>query len=132
MANSETESARIYFGTGALLSGSFQPGHTFAQLSVTPAGFNVFNFTLTSNDLDRLFTNGAFIGAISVNTSPNITASNVLISNFSGSGVDRIFAIPRGGPNDGFDFKFKIGTGGGGGAITAAGAIGACCSPGNC
>src|SRR6185295_14767074 len=65
-AYSDAATARFNFGGAPLPSGSFNPGSTFAQLSITPAGFNVFNFTAVSRDLDRLFTGGAFIGAIAI------------------------------------------------------------------
>lgn len=99
---------------GSLLSGSFAPSGSFASLSVTPAGTNTFNFSLASNDLNALFTNGSFIGALAVNAGPNVSASNVSISNFSGNGVNGIFAQNGGGPGGGWSFHFDVGTGGGG------------------
>jgi hypothetical protein len=99
---------------GSLLSGSFTPSGTFASLSVSQAGTNVFNFALSSNNLNSLFTNGAFIGAIAVNTTPNVSARNVTISNFSGAGVDGVYVRNGSGPGGGFDFRFDLGTGGGG------------------
>jgi hypothetical protein len=106
--------AASVYDFGNLLSGSFAPTGSFAQLSVTPVAFNVFNFSLTSNNLNALFTNGAFIGGIAVNTTPSVTASNVSISNFSGNGVDGVFAQNGGGPGGGWEFRFDVGAGGGG------------------
>jgi hypothetical protein len=99
---------------GSLLSGSFTPAGTFASLSVAPAGTNVFNFTLTSNNLNSLFTNGAFIGGIAVNSSPDVSASSVSVSNFSGVGIDGVSANNGGGPTGVWDFRFDLGNGGGG------------------
>lgn len=104
-ANSST------FDFGPLLSGSYAPGATFAQLSVSQTGFNVFNFTLTANNLNSLFTGGAFIGSMAVDTNPAMGVSNVSISNFSGNGVDGIFAHNGGGPTGGWDFRFNMGRG---------------------
>ena len=97
---------------GPLLSGSFTPSGTFATMSVTPMGSNVFNFSVTSNNLNSLFTNGSFIGAISVNSTPDVRASNVTISNFHGVGVDGVFVKNGGGPTGVFDFRFDLGKGG--------------------
>lgn len=99
---------------GSLLSGSFAPAGSFASLSVTSLGSNVFNFALASNNLNSLFSNGAFIGALAVNTNPNISASNVSVSNFMGVGVDGVFVRSGSGPGGAFDFRFDVGTGGGG------------------
>jgi len=118
-ALSEVGTARFNFGGAPLPSGSFNPGSTFAQLSITPAGFNVFNFTVISRDLDRLFTSGAFIGAIAIDSTPNISARDVSISNFHATGVDRIVVVDRGGPGTGLDFRFRIGTGGVGSDLAA-------------
>lgn len=102
---------------GSLLSGSFAPNSSFAQLSVAPLGTNAFHFTLASANMNALFTDGSFIGAIAVNTTSNTGASNVTISNFSSSGIDGgvsgVSASNGGGPGGNvWDFRFSIGAGG--------------------
>lgn len=109
-----TNASNLSFGS--LLSGSFTPAGSFATLSVTPAGFNVFNFSVTTNDLNSLFTKNSFIGSIAVdmNQTSGTKASGVSISNFIGSGVDGVSVKNGGGPGGGFEFRFDLGTGGGG------------------
>ena len=110
--------ARTY-DFGSLFSGSFAPSSSassFAQLSVTPAGFNVFNFSVRSNDLNAIFTPGAFIGAIAVNTDQVVSAGNVSISNFIGYGVDGVSV--KSGPGGTWDFVLSPGPGGSGSRST--------------
>jgi len=85
---------------GTLLSGSFQPADSFASLSYTNTG-NVYDFTLTAFDLDSIFTDGAFIGAIAVDSDFQPTVSNV-------SGDTVVSIAPGGGPGGGFDFRFDL------------------------
>jgi len=102
---------------GNLLSGSFSPSASFAQLSYTPSGPNSFHFTLASVNMNALFTSGSFIGGIAVNTVANTKASSVTISNFTSSGVNGgisgISAKNGGGPGGNiWDFRFDVGSGG--------------------
>jgi len=101
-----------YFGD--LLSGSYTPSARFASLEVNGSG-SVYDFTLTTNDLNTLFTNGAFIGRLIVETDPDITlngrnATSIEISNLSG-GVTSLTASNAGGPTGGWDFSFVLGQG---------------------
>ena len=99
---------------GELLAGSYEPGADFASLSVSGSG-NVYTFTLSAYDLNALFTNNAFIGAIAVKATPDVTARNVTISNISG-GVTNLDVSNGGGPGganpvNGWDFRFVLGQG---------------------
>lgn len=87
---------------GTLLSGSFQPSDTFATLSVEGSG-SVYNFTLTAFDLNTLFANGAFIGAIAVDVSADLKPSITNI--FGGSPVTY---SPGNGPTGAFEFRFDL------------------------
>ncbi|WP_025871132.1 PEP-CTERM sorting domain-containing protein [Methylobacillus glycogenes] len=85
---------------GTLLSGSFTPSANFATLSYSNTG-NVYYFTLTANDLNSLFTNKAFIGAIAVDSPASVTISNV-------SGGAPVSFNPGGGPGGDFDYRFVL------------------------
>jgi hypothetical protein len=87
---------------GTLLSGSFQPTETFATLSVDGAG-SVYNFTLSALDLNSIFTNGAFIGAVAINVSSDIvpTVTNV-------TGDSPVIYSPGGGPGGVWEFRFDL------------------------
>lgn len=85
---------------GTLLSGTFQPAESFASLSYSNVG-NVYDFTLTAFDLDAIFTEGAFIGAIAVDA-----AFEPVISNVTGDTV--VSFANGGGPGGGFDFRFDL------------------------
>ena len=85
---------------GTLLAGKFQPADSFATLSYTNTG-NVYDFTLTAFDLDTIFTTGAFIGAIAVDSD-----FQPVISNVSGDTV--VSVANGGGPGGGFDFRFDL------------------------
>ena len=87
---------------GVLLSGSFQPTETFASLSYTTTDNLTYSFTLTAFDLDAIFTEGAFIGAIAVDSDTN----EPLISNVSGDTV--VSTSPGGGPGGNWDFRFDL------------------------
>lgn len=107
-----SEAAVVYFGN--LLSGSYTPSSSFATLNVSGSG-SVYDFTLTTNDLNALFTNGAFIGRLIVETDPDISlngrnATSIEISNLSG-GVASLTASNAGGPTGGWDFSFVLGQG---------------------
>lgn len=90
---------------GTLLSGSFTPAATFATLSYDLISGNQYQFTLTANDLNSLFTNDAFIGAIAVDSAFKATA----ISNVVG-GVN-VTIGNGGGPGGIWDFRFVLGKG---------------------
>jgi len=100
------------YGFGTLLSGSFTPSGSFAQLSVNQVAPNVFNFELHASNLNALFTNGSFIGSVAVNVNPSVKANSVSISNFSGMGVDGVSAKNGGGPSGIWEFRFNVGSGG--------------------
>ncbi|HEX5538349.1 MAG TPA: PEP-CTERM sorting domain-containing protein, partial [Methylophilaceae bacterium] len=85
---------------GTLLAGSFQPADSFASLSYTNTG-NVYDFTLTAFDLNTIFTDGAFIGAIAVDSDFQPTVSNV-------TGDTVVTVAPGGGPTGAFDFRFDL------------------------
>lgn len=51
---------------GDLLSGSFVPGGTFARLTANTTNNRDFLFDLQTYDMNALFTNGAFLTALSV------------------------------------------------------------------
>jgi len=87
---------------GELLSGSFQPTETFASLSYSTTDNLVYSFTLSAFDLDAIFTTGAFIGAIAVDSDTNAP----LLSNVSGDTVVSI--SPGGGPGGNWDFRFDL------------------------
>lgn len=87
---------------GTLLSGSFQPTDTFASLSYTTTDNLVYSFTLTAYDLDAIFTEGAFIGAIAVDSDTN----EPIVANVSGDTV--VSVSPGGGPGGNWDFRFDL------------------------
>jgi len=87
---------------GELLSGSFQPTETFASLSYSTTDNLVYSFTLSAFDLDAIFTTGAFIGAIAVDSDTNAP----LLSNVSGDTAVSI--SPGGGPGGNWDFRFDL------------------------
>jgi len=100
------------FEFGTLLSGSFTPSGSFAHLSVRQVGPNVFDFSLHAGNLNALFTQGSFVGAVAVNVDPSVKASAVTISNFSGYGVEAVTAKNGGGPGGVWEFRFAVGGGG--------------------
>jgi hypothetical protein len=87
---------------GTLLSGSYQPTETFATLSVDGSG-SVYNFVLSAFDLNSIFANGAFIGAVAVDTNLNLTPT---ISNVTGDAP--VTYSPGGGPTGAFEFRFDL------------------------
>lgn len=90
---------------GTLLAGSFTPAATFATLSYDLISGNQYQFTLTANDLNSLFTNDAFIGAIAVDAAFKATS----VSNVVG-GVN-VTIGNGGGPGGNWDFRFVLGKG---------------------
>lgn len=99
---------------GALQAGTYTPASSFASLTYS-ASANIYTFTLKANDLNALFTSGAFIRSIAVNTSPDIqlngkNAPTVTVSNLSG-GVTTLEAANGSGPTGVYDFRFDIGKG---------------------
>lgn len=85
---------------GTLLSGSFQPETTFATMTYTNVG-NVYSFTLSAYDLDAIFTEGSFIGAIAVDADTQPMISNVM-------GDANVTVSNGGGPTGIFDFRFDL------------------------
>lgn len=101
---------------GTLIAGSFTPSSTFASLSVQGSG-NTYDFTLTANDLNALFNNGAFISRLAIDTAAGFDlkgkdATTLTISNISG-GVTNVSAANSGGPTNRWDFSFALGQGAG-------------------
>jgi hypothetical protein len=86
---------------GTLLSGSFQPADTFASLSYETTDNLLYTFTLTAYDLNAIFTEGAFIGAIAVDADSQPTVSNV-------SGGTVVSISNGGGPGGIWDFRFDL------------------------
>ncbi|WP_228519694.1 PEP-CTERM sorting domain-containing protein [Methylophilus sp. QUAN] len=97
---------------GTLYAGTYQPASDFASLSVSGAG-NVYTFTLTTFDLNALFTTNAFIGSMVVNTTPDVRANAVTISAVTGGGVTQVGKSNGGGPGGDWDFRFTLGQGAG-------------------
>jgi hypothetical protein len=89
-------------GYGTLLAGTYQPSSTFASLSVTGSG-NVYNFTLTAYDLNSIFTSGAFVSAVAVDTN---TGTLPIVSGVSGGSP--VSVQPSNGPLGQFDFWFDL------------------------
>lgn len=87
---------------GTLIAGTYQPSSSFASLSITGSG-NVYNFTLTAYDLNSIFTSGAFIGAIAVDT--NVAALPTISGVAGGSPVS---VHTSSGPLGQFDFWFDL------------------------
>lgn len=98
---------------GLLLSGDFTPADDFATLDVTTTDNLTYDFTLTSLDLDALFTDGAFIGAMAINTDPNLTAQTLPTADLTGvgNGVDTIDVSAGGGPGGVWDGRYVYGLG---------------------
>lgn len=85
---------------GELLSGTYQPDTTFASMTYTNIG-NVYSFTLSAFDLDAIFTDGSFIGAVAVDSEYQPTISNVV--------GDTVVSVANGGgPTGIFDFRFDL------------------------
>ncbi|HWA38931.1 MAG TPA: PEP-CTERM sorting domain-containing protein [Burkholderiales bacterium] len=104
------------YSFGTLLSGSYQPSTTFATLSVTTTDSMHYTFNLHANNLNSIFTQGAFIGRMAANDSTNADpiASSVLIApgswGVSQVGLNANSAGP-GGSNV-WDFNFTYPTSG--------------------
>jgi hypothetical protein len=85
---------------GELLSGTYQPDTTFASMTYTSIG-NVYSFTLSAFDLDAIFTDGSFIGAVAVDSEYQPIISNVV--------GDTVVSVgDGGGPTGIFDFRFDL------------------------
>lgn len=100
MASSVSAQATSNDNYGILLSGNFTPSASFATLSYSNIG-NVYYFTLTANDLNALFTDKAFIGAIAVDGPSSVTVSNVV-------GDAPVKKGNGGGPTGIYDFRFDL------------------------
>ena len=92
---------------GVLLSGSFVPPASFAELTVTGSG-NVYDFSLSAFDLNALFTTGAFIGSVAVNLSPSGAVLPGISSVLGGAPVS---TSSGGGPTGVWDFRFDLADG---------------------
>jgi len=85
---------------GNLLAGSFQPSEPFATMTYTNVG-NVYSFTLSAFDLNAIFANDSFIGAIAVDANNQPIISNVV--------GDTVVSVANGGgPTGVFDFRFDL------------------------
>jgi len=99
---------------GTLLAGTYQPSASFASLSVIGSG-NVYSFTLTALDLNSLFSAGAFIGSIAVDTTPDLklTGKNADVITLSDISGDATIKAKNGkGPEGDWDFQFDLGNSG--------------------
>lgn len=117
-AISSANAAQSYsFDFGTLLSGSYQPGASFASMSITSTDDMTFTFDLKANDLNSLFTSGAFISTAIFNTTSGSAPTSTAISPGSW-GVSSVTAVSA--PNVGgitFDFGSGFPTSGAGGGV---------------
>ena len=97
---------------GNLLSGTFTPSGSFASLAVTTTDNTTYDFTLTAFSLDSLFTSGAFIGSMAVDTTfahkealPSAALTGL------GNGVTSVGTSNGGGPTGVWDFRYDFGGG---------------------
>lgn len=97
------------YSFGSLLSGSYSPSATFATLTETTSDNKTFTFTLNANNLDQLFTGGAFIGSLAVDTASSLHLPSSVAT--AGGGVVSVSAKNGGGPGGSFDFRYSIGKG---------------------
>ena len=98
------------FVPGSLISGSYSASSSFATLTESTTDNKTFLFTLTANNLNTLFTDGAFIGSIAVVTTTNVTKNDVSVGSVSG-GVSAIAVSNGSGPNGNYDFRYDISQG---------------------
>ena len=100
---------------GQLLSGVFQPSATFATLSATTSDNKYFDFDLKANDLNALFTSGAFLTGLAVadnqtGTAADPTSVGLDAGTWGVAGVGlKANATGPGGTNV-WDFDFTVGT----------------------
>ena len=95
-----------------MLSGSFVPTSVFANLSVSTVDNITYDFVLTTNNLNTIFTTGAFIGSVAVDTTfanqeplPSVALTG------TGNGVAEIDTSNGGGPTGVYDFRYVFGQG---------------------
>jgi len=103
-----TQASAETFHFGDLLSGTFTPSGSFASLTVNQLTGSVFNFTLTTGNLDALFNSGTFIGSMASNLLPVLALPT--ISSVSG-GVGVVDSQNGGGPTGVWDFRYSFGQG---------------------
>lgn len=117
VAGSASAAQDYSFDFGTLLSGSYQPSGTFASMSVTSADDLTFTFSLTTYDLNSLFTSGAFVSAALFNTATG--ADPLSLSFLSGdvSGVS-LTTNPAQVGSIGFDFGALFPTNGNNGGVS--------------
>ncbi|SCY26640.1 PEP-CTERM protein-sorting domain-containing protein [Nitrosospira sp. Nl5] len=99
-----TSANAVTYEYGNLLSGNYAPAESFASLTVNNSG-NVYDVTFNVFDLDAIFTQGAFIGAVAIN---NVPGNDFVptISNISG---DAPVAISPGvGPTPIYETRFDF------------------------
>lgn len=114
-AASSADAAQNYsFDFGSLLSGSYQPGSTFASMSVASTDDLTFTFNLVTYDLNSLFTNGAFISNAIFNTASGNDPVSLSFISGTVSGVSLSTTAPNVG-SVAFDFGASLPTSGAGG-----------------
>ena len=92
----------------SLLSGSYKPSERFATLSETTSDYKTFMFTLSAKNLDQLFTNGAFIGSLAIDTSSAGKLTLPSSDATAGGGVASVDVSSGGGPGGNFDFRYDF------------------------
>ena len=102
----------VNYQYGDLLSGSFVPSSVFANLSVSTVDNITYDFVLTTNNLNTIFTTGAFIGSVAVDTTfANQEALPSVALTGTGNGVAEIDTSNGGGPTGVYDFRYVFGQG---------------------
>lgn len=106
-----TSAQAATFEFGELLSGSYEPSDIFATLSINQLSGTTFNYSLSTNDLNSLFTAGAFVGSMT----NDVLGYSALptVSNISGGGVAVVEAENGGGPGGNWEFRYDFGDGSG-------------------
>jgi hypothetical protein len=91
---------------GTMYKGSFQD---YATLDVNGVGGSTWTFSLKLLDnFDNIFSNDAFAGSLAVNAANS--PDNIGVSGIAGGGVFNVASSNANGPQ-GFDFRFKLGSG---------------------
>ena len=105
------------YQVGGLLSGTGSAVQNFATLSVSSTDNQLFSYTLTlADNFSSLFgTNGAYIGALAVNASPDVVGGvrklpSIVDGSISG-GVSTVDVSGANGPLALFEFRYNLGQG---------------------
>lgn len=104
--------ATVNYQYGELLAGTFVPGTIFANLSVSTIDNTTYDYVLTTNDLNTIFTEGAFIGSVLVDTS-FVNKESLPSATLVGldNGINQIGTSSGGGPGGIYDFRYVLGQG---------------------